>query len=177
MNTVGVFLTMTRVLLLNADYEPINICTINRAMKLILKGKAEPLHIAEGKFIYSAGGFSHQIPSVIRLNLQVKKRYNKEFKVSRLGVYARDNFTCQYCSSKDSELTLDHIYPRHLGGTHTWDNLVACCKKCNNTKAWKTLDQAGMKLLSKPKCPKYSFHTIIKNYIGSDYEEWNYYLV
>ncbi len=168
---------MTRVLLLNADYEPLNICTINRAMKLILKGKAEPLHIVEGKYIYSAGGFTYQVPSVIRLNIQIKRKYLKEYKVSRLGVYSRDNFTCQYCGSKDSDLTLDHIYPRHLGGPHSWDNLVACCKRCNNTKGWKTIEQAGMKLLSKPKCPKYSFHNVLRNYIGSDFEEWNYYLV
>ena len=168
---------MTRVLLLNADYEPLNICTINRAMKLILKGKAEPLHNVEGKYIYSAGGFTYQVPSVIRLNIQIKRKYLKEYKVSRLGVYSRDNFTCQYCGSKESDLTLDHIYPRHLGGPHSRDNLVACCKRCNNTKGWKTLEQAGMKLLSKPKCPKYSFHNVLRNYIGSDFEEWNYYLV
>lgn len=166
---------MIRVLLLNADYEPLNICSLRRAMSLIIMGKADYLHSSE-KQVYSSNGNSFHVPTVIRLKYQVKRKYIREFKVSRIGVYSRDNFTCQYCGSKTNDLSLDHVYPRHLGGSHTWDNLVTSCKKCNNIKAWKTLDQAGMKLLSKPKIPKWSFQTLLGNHSGNDYEEWDFYL-
>ena len=168
---------MNRVLLLNADYEPLSICTIRKAVNLMLKGKAEPIHFLENNFLNTVGEENIIRPTVLRLNYQIKRKYTREYKVSRLGIYNRDNHTCQYCGVKNNELTLDHVYPRHLGGSHTWDNLVTCCKKCNNTKAWKTLDQAGMRLLSKPRSPKWSFHTLLANHNGTDYEEWNYYLV
>ncbi len=167
---------MSRVLLLNLDYEPLNICELSRAMKLLLVGKADTLHYYEGKQIYSGGGNCFSMPSVIRLRHNIKKKHTRSFKVSRVGVFSRDNFSCQYCGCKSSELTLDHVNPRHLGGTHTWDNLVACCKKCNSSKGWKTLDQSGMKLLSKPKQPRYSFQSVLCRYQEID-EAWNYYLV
>ena len=168
---------MFRVLVLNADYEPLNICCINRAIKLLYWNKADYLHTLDNHYINTVSGKSFVVPTVIRLKHQIKRKYFKDFRVSRIGVYSRDNFTCQYCGQKNNDLTLDHVYPRHLGGSHTWDNLVTCCKKCNNTKAWKTLEQAGMRLLSKPRSPKWSFHTLLANHNGTDYEEWNYYLV
>ena len=167
---------MSRVLLLNLDYEPLNICDLSRAMKLLLVGKADTLHYDEENFIYSGGGDSFYVPKVIRLKHNVKRKYNKEFKVSRIGVFSRDNFTCQYCGIKSSELTLDHVHPRHLGGLHTWNNLVACCRKCNSAKGWKTLEQSGMKLLSKPKQPRYSFQSVLCRFQEID-ESWSYYLV
>lgn len=168
---------MFRVLLLNADYEPLNICSLNRAMKLIVNDKADYLHILETKTIKTSSGTSLTIPTVIRLKYQIKKKYNLQYKVSRVGVYSRDNFTCQYCGKTNVELSLDHVYPKHLGGEHSWENLVTCCKKCNGQKGWKTLEQAGMKLLNKPRVPKVGFNLKLKNYSGCDYEEWNYYLV
>lgn len=167
---------MFRVLVLNADYEPLNICTLNRAMKLIFTEKADCLHTLDTKSIKSSSGVSFVIPTVIRMKYQVKKKYNHQYKVSRLGVYSRDNFTCQYCGKSNVDLSLDHVFPRYLGGTHTWDNLVTCCKKCNGLKGWRTLEQSGMKLLSKPKIPPINFRTALKNHRGSDYEEWDFYL-
>ena len=167
---------MFRVLVLNADYEPLNICTLNRAMTLLYLNKADYLHTKDQEIACSSNN-KFQIPTVIRLRYQVKRKYNREFRVSRLAIYSRDNYTCQYCGIKTHDLSLDHVYPRHLGGTHSWDNLVTCCKKCNNTKAWKTLEQSGMKLLSKPVKPKWSFKNILKNFNGNDYKEWDFYLV
>ena len=166
---------MSRVLLLNLDYEPLNICDLSRAMKLLLVGKADTLHYDEENYIYSGGGDSFNIPKVIRLKHNVKRKYNKEFKVSRIGVFSRDSYTCQYCGIEDCDLTLDHVKPRHMGGTHTWDNLVTCCRRCNAAKGWKTLEQCGFKLLSKPKTPRYSFQTVLGKMQVID-ETWSYYL-
>ena len=167
---------MNRVLLLNADYEPLSICSLRKAINYMIKGKAEPLHMSENNILHTISGEMITIPTVLRLNYHVKKKQHREFKVSRMGIYNRDNYTCQYCGVKNNELTLDHVYPRHLGGSHTWDNLVTCCRRCNGHKAWKTLEQANMKLLSKPKCPKYSFHAAVNNFAGNDFEEWDFYL-
>lgn len=166
---------MSRVLLLNLDYEPLNICDLSRAMKLLHVGKADTLHYDEENYIYSGGGNSFVIPKVIRLKHNVKKKYHKDFKVSRIGVFSRDSYTCQYCGIVDSDLTLDHVKPRHMGGTHTWDNLVTCCCRCNSLKGWKTLEQCGFKLLSKPKMPRYSFQTVLGRMQTID-ETWSYYL-
>ena len=167
---------MSRVLLLNSDYEPLNICTLHRAIKLMIVNKADVLHYSGESFV-SGGGLTFEIPSVIRLNYKAKKRFRNEFKVSRYGIYARDNFSCQYCGQKHVDLTLDHVYPRHLGGITSWQNLVTCCKKCNYKKAGKTLDKSGMKLLSIPKPPKYSFNAILSRSGGQIDEHWKYYVV
>lgn len=167
---------MFRVLLLNADYEPLNICSLNRALKLIVNDKADYLHILETRTINTSSGTSFTIPTVLRLKYQVKKKFHKQYKVSRIGIYSRDNFTCQYCGKKNVELSLDHVHPKHLGGEHTWENLVTCCKKCNGLKGWRTLEESGMKLINKPKAPNTSFKTALKHYRDSDYEEWDFYL-
>jgi len=166
---------MSRVLVLNLDYEPLNICNYRRAMKMIVNGKADILHFYSREII-SGGGKSFTIPSVVRLRHNVKRKFIKTFRVSRNGIFSRDNFTCQYCGRKDVELTLDHIYPRHLGGSHSWDNLAACCKNCNAKKGWKTLDQSGMHLLSVPKTPRYSFASLLTPYEEHSDSIWQYYL-
>jgi 5-methylcytosine-specific restriction endonuclease McrA len=166
---------MSRVLLLNSDYEPLNICTLHRAIKLIIVNKADVLHYSGDTFV-SGGGLSFEIPSVIRLNYKAKRKFRSEFKVSRYGIYARDNFSCQYCGQKHIDLTLDHIYPKHLGGVTSWQNLVTSCKKCNYKKAGKTLEKSGMNLLSNPKVPRYSFSTILSKHKDSIDENWKYYI-
>ena len=156
---------MNRVLLLNADYEPLSICTIRKAVNLMLKGKAEPIHFLENNFLNTVGEENIIRPTVLRLNYQIKRKYTREYKVSRLGIYNRDNHTCQYCGVKNNELTLDHVYPRHLGGPHTWENLVTCCFSCNSKKGDRTPEQAGMKLLVRPFKPNplYFISKIHKN--------------
>jgi 5-methylcytosine-specific restriction endonuclease McrA len=166
---------MSRVLVLNLDYEPLNICNAQRALKMILNGKADVLHSYDS-VLMSGGGDIFEIPSVVRLRHNVKKRYVRTFRVSRHGIFSRDNFTCQYCGKKNVDLTLDHIYPRHLGGSHTWDNLVACCKKCNALKGWKTLEQSGMALLSTPKVPKYHFASLLTSSEDTHDNVWQYYI-
>lgn len=165
---------MSRVLVLNLDYEPLNICNYQRAIKMIINGKADALHFYDS-IIKTTGG-TFELPSVVRLKHKVNKKHNKSFRVSRHGIFSRDNYTCQYCGKKNVQLTLDHVIPRYLGGAHSWDNLVACCSSCNNKKGWKTLEQSGMKLLSKPKSPRYHFSCMLSEQEFMSDNIWHYYI-
>src|SRR5215475_3258609 len=121
------------VLVLNATYEPINVTAVRRAMVLLLKGvaQAEEMHSAE---VHSAA-HSHRVPSVIRL-LAYRHIPQQSRALSRKNILLRDRNTCQFCGKvfPSSELTLDHVVPRSRGGRSSWENLVACCYRCNNSK-------------------------------------------
>jgi 5-methylcytosine-specific restriction endonuclease McrA len=168
------------VLVLNSDYEPLNICNLHRAIKLIYKEKADILHYCgeeqnDFEFVYNGGGDDFAIPTVIRLRFQIK-RPRPVARVSRRGIYLRDNYKCQYCDSS-SELTLDHVIPKRLGGSDTWENLVTCCRKCNGKKSDKPLDKCGLTLKKQPKAPKYNSSLSFSKYLfGSSQDVWKYYL-
>jgi 5-methylcytosine-specific restriction endonuclease McrA len=138
------------VLVLNANYEPINICTTRRAVVLVLGGKADM--VANGR------GYIHTVtlriprPSVIRLQLQVR-RPRPHLRLTRREVFRRDSYTCQYCGRRDAGLTVDHVLPRYQGGLHTWTNVVAACPSCNHRKGGRSPEQAHMHLLHIPKEP------------------------
>jgi 5-methylcytosine-specific restriction endonuclease McrA len=162
------------VLVLNANYEPINIAPLRRAFNLVLKGIA---HVEEHNGIVEAGKATYKIPSVIRL---MSYRRIPHFKISpsRRNILQRDDFTCQYCVKRfvAQELTLDHIMPRSRGGRSTWDNLVAACYKCNHRKNDQTPEEAGMKLHRKP--VPLSIHTnrhVLRS-AGKKFEAWQKYL-
>ena len=167
---------MNRILLLNLNYEPLYVCSLSRAIKLLIMDKAETLHFKDDSFVFTGAGQKFQVPSVIRLKYNIKKKGNPVYKVSRMGVFSRDNFTCQYCGSRKQNLTLDHVHPRHLGGEHVWENLVTCCSDCNHKKGGKKLELSGMKLLSKPKVPRYTFNYLLNRPIDREDEYWSYYL-
>ena len=117
---------MARVLVLNATYEPINVCTLRRAAVLLLKEKAELLERREGA-IHSEH-MSIDRPDVIRLVSYVRvPREAHRRKITRRAVLARDAWTCQYCGSRKSGLTVDHVIPRSRGGKSVWENIVAAC--------------------------------------------------
>src|SRR6202795_1433395 len=119
------------LLVLNATYEPINVTAVRRAMVLLLKGvaQAEEMHSAE---VHSAA-HAHKVPSVIRL-LAYRHIPQQSRALSRKNILLRDRNTCQFCGRifPSSELTLDHVVPRSRGGRSSWENLVACCYRCNN---------------------------------------------
>ena len=124
---------MARVLVLNATYEPINVCTLRRAAVLLLKEKAELLERREGA-IHSEH-MSIDRPDVIRLVTYVRvPREAHRRKITRRAVLARDAWTCQYCGSRKSGLTVDHVIPRSRGGKSVWENIVAACATCNRRK-------------------------------------------
>ena len=138
---------MEKVLLLNASYEPLNVCTWKRAVSLMLKGKAEEVEYTE-KLINR----TISTPSVIKLRYYVAVPY-KELPFSKKNVLLRDNHTCQYCGKKAKELTVDHIIPKSKGGGNSWENLVTACAECNCKKANRTPQEAGMKLVKNPLKP------------------------
>lgn len=140
---------MSKVLVLNASYEPLNICTWRRAIVLLLKGKAEQVeHNNNGRLIYA----DTPLPTVIRLRHYVKIPY-KEISLSRRNILHRDSYTCQYCGVRRHDLTIDHIIPRSRGGGDTWDNVTAACLKCNVKKGNRTPKEAAMPLRSQPRRP------------------------
>ena len=150
------------VLVLNNDYEPLNICSLCRALGLIMVGKVETLH-QNGHSIRTGHGLL-DAPSVIRMRYHVK-RPMPVLKLSRYTILARDRYRCQYCGATARDLTIDHIMPRSMGGSASWENLVACCRRCNLRKAHKTVAQAGMKLLRPPRRPRYVPYISLTKYL------------
>jgi len=143
--------TKGRVLVLNATYEPINVCTVRRAAVLILKAKAEV--IEHGAWELHAESLTLPRPVVIRLVTYVRvPRDTHRRKITRRAVFARDGWACQYCGSR-SNLTVDHVVPRSKGGISTWENIVASCAPCNRRKGDNLLRQVGMSLRRKPRRP------------------------
>ena len=162
------------VLVLNSDYEPLNICNLRRAISLVLLDKVDVLH-EDGKILRTVSE-QYRSPSVVRLRNHVK-RPRPQLKLSRRSVFARDNYTCQYCGHRGSDLTVDHVIPRRLGGPTTWENLVCCCKRCNAKKGDKTLAQVGFVMNRKPRQPKYvPFISLTKFIAGAQNEIWRDYL-
>lgn len=138
------------VLVLNQNYEPLNVCRVKRAIVLILNGKAEVLE--ENSSTIRSASLTIISPSVVRL-AQMVRRPRPKVRLTRRRVFVRDRYTCQYCGRQARELTLDHVVPRHRGGEHSWTNVVAACKACNQRKAGRTPQEAGMKLMRKPSPP------------------------
>lgn len=159
------------VLILNQNYEPLNICGVRRALVLVIGQKAQPLELSLTH--YNTVSKSFPIPSVIRLLYMVKRPLFTR-KLSRKEVFWRDHFTCQYCGKETKDLTLDHVVPRVMNGPHTWENVVAACVQCNHRKAGRTPLQAKMQLLTLPAMPKAHpyYHLMHRNLPG----EWNIYL-
>jgi 5-methylcytosine-specific restriction endonuclease McrA len=98
-------------------------------------------------------------------------------RLSRKEIFARDKYTCQYCGVRTHDLTLDHIIPRHRGGAHSWDNLVAACKHCNHRKGGRLADEARMRLMRAPFEPRCDVYTLFTPYLADPRNEpWRDYL-
>lgn len=139
-----------QVLVLNATYEPINVCSLQRAVVLVLKNKAEVLEKAARQL---RSATAHHIqPLVIRLITYVRVPRNEKRRTSRRAVFARDGYRCQYCGAT-AHLTVDHVIPRSRGGTSNWDNVVTSCAPCNIRKADRLPDEVGMVPAVHPKAP------------------------
>ncbi len=161
------------VLVLNQSYEPLNICRARRAVVLLYHGKAEMLENGTG-FIHSIN-HAFSVPSVIRLDYMIKHPRH-ERKLTRLEVFHRDGYTCQYCGKETRQLTLDHVIPRYRDGQHTWENLVSACIPCNRRKAGKTPKEARMTLIHHPSPPRgNALFYIPYNYLQT-HSEWQKYL-
>lgn len=163
------------VLVLNASYEPINVCAARRALVLVLKGVASAEEHTT-THIHSTRN-SMRLPSVIRL-LEYRRIPHQTRALSRKNILMRDRYTCQYCQKTlpSSELTLDHVVPRSRAGETTWENLVACCNPCNNRKGNRTPEEAGMKLQRAPR--PFSLHTSrhLMRLLAKSDDQWRKYL-
>jgi len=163
---------MSKVLVLNASYEPLNITSWRRAVVLIIKGKAERVE-HNSKFVYA----DFPLPTVIRLRHYVRIPY-KDIPLTRRNLLQRDNHTCQYCNFAGDGLTLDHVIPRSRGGGDTWENMVTACVRCNVKKGNRTPREADMPLLSHPRKPHSSLYFEVTRQIRSGvHQEWKKYVI
>jgi 5-methylcytosine-specific restriction endonuclease McrA len=162
------------VLVLNQTFEPLNICRVRRAMVLIYQNKAELLENGSGMLRTIDG--EYPIPSVIRLAAMIKRPHRIQRKMTRIEIFKRDNFTCQYCGKVSHNLTLDHVIPRSRNGQHTWENVVSACVPCNRIKAGRTPEEAGMKLRKKPVAPRPGGLFYLPSRVPEIRREWEKYL-
>lgn len=139
-----------RTLVLNAGFEPLAVISFRRALILVLNNKATIIKSdVEHPVLASTGTFDR--PSVIVLSRYVKVPYARRVPVTRRGILRRDGNRCAYCAA--SANTIDHVMPKSRGGAESWDNLVACCFKCNNIKSDRTPQEMGWRLRVQPKMP------------------------
>lgn len=144
-----------RVLVLNATYEPLSIISVQRAIVLLLKEKAELVEATTERL--HAARVSLPVPLVIRLVYYVRIPHPVMLAPTRRTVMLRDNYTCQYCGASPGRalLTLDHVIPRSRGGQTTWDNVATACRACNMRKGDRTPEEAGMTLRKRLGRPHY----------------------
>lgn len=162
------------VLVLNQNYEPLNVCNVRRALVLVIGGKAE---ILEAKALGVASvSAMFPAPSVIRL-MYLIRRPRPRVKLTRREIFIRDGYTCQYCDRQGPELTIDHVIPRSRGGLHVWDNVVSACKTCNHRKGGKSIAEARMSLRKQPHEPRAGqYYTIERRLDTSIQTDWQKFL-
>ena len=142
---------MHHVLVLNASYEPLNVCSVRRAHVLVYKGKAEVIEQLSRELRSATRSFKW--PHVIRLLEYVRVPKAVQRKISRRALFARDEWRCQYCGSGGGRLTLDHVVPRSRGGSSVWENVVTSCAPCNLRKGNRLLEEVKMHLRRQPHAP------------------------
>lgn len=160
-----------QVLVLNADYSAISICTVPKAFLLVYLNKAEM--VAESEiFQLRTISSNYSMPTIIRLNHYVNVPY-KSIVLNRQNIFKRDHHKCQYCGI-NKDLTLDHVIPKSRGGKTSWDNLVSACKVCNSRKGDNLPEEAGMPLKQQPFRP--TFVMFVRDYSGHVESTWLPYL-
>lgn len=136
----------SQTLVLNADYKPICVVPLQRAVVMMYLEAADLVE-TDGSYLHSQH-LMVETPTVVRLREYVRLPFKRRVPVTRRSVLARDNHVCGYCGGKAD--TVDHIIPKAQGGLHTWKNVAAACKACNGRKGARTPDEAGMPLSTKP---------------------------
>lgn len=159
------------VLVLNQNYEPLSVCSVRRAMLLIMRGKAEAVEKLEAVVRSVSQEFA--VPSVVRLERYINAP-RRRVVLSKRNVFKRDRNQCQYCGRHDGKLTIDHVVPRTKGGPSSWENMVCACADCNNKKGERRPEQVGMKLRRVPKRPNNV--SFLRNLIGAGQQRWKPYL-
>jgi 5-methylcytosine-specific restriction endonuclease McrA len=160
------------VLVLNVDYEPLNVCSTARAMGLIVLGKAEI--VQNGRGVIHSARRAFERPSVIRLEYMVHRPHPR-VRLNKREIFRRDQYCCQYCGGISAHLTLDHVLPKTRGGTYAWENLVSACPQCNRRKGGRTPQEAGMTLLTTPREPPATALYLYGRYLSAN-QDWTSYL-
>ncbi len=159
------------VLVLNQNYEPLNVCSVRRALALVFRGKASSVETGPGAVRSVSTSFD--VPSVVRLEMYVRAP-RRRVVLSKRNVLRRDNYKCQYCGIIDRKMTIDHVVPKKHKGPTTWENLVAACAACNARKGSRKPEQAGLALIRPPRRPNNV--TFIRNFVGVSDHLWKPYL-
>jgi 5-methylcytosine-specific restriction endonuclease McrA len=144
---------MGRALVLNATHRPLAVVSARRAVVLVLKDKADV--VVSNGMVFHSERLQLEAPSVVRLRYFVKVPYRAQAPLTRRSVFARDNWTCQYCGAPAENL--DHVVPRSGGGEHSWENVVAACRRCNSKKENRLAEDAGLRLARRPFAPPDGF--------------------
>jgi 5-methylcytosine-specific restriction endonuclease McrA len=168
---------MGHALVLNASFEPLHIVSWQRALQLLFQGKVEVIEESEQEV--RTVRLTIRVPAVLRLLTYVPLTQKKQvIRFSRLNVFIRDEYTCQYCGSKfpKTQLTLDHVLPVVQGGGKSWENIVTACKPCNQRKGGRTPAQSQMHLIRKPKRPDWLPSASMQIGISLTPERWKLYL-
>lgn len=157
--------------MLNATYEPLSVVPVRRAIVLVLRERADV--VASNGKVWRSERLRISAPSVIRLRRFVKIPYDRRVPLNRKTVFTRDVFRCQYCGRQAENL--DHIVPKSQGGSHTWENVVACCRRCNTKKGGRTPREAGLSLSRRPIAPRQKSWLLVATGVRPD-PTWEPYL-
>lgn len=144
-----------RVLILNASFEPLHVCSVKRAIALLMHEVAE--RVEDAGAVLRTPTTAVPVPSVVRLKRYVRRPHRHRVAFNRRNLFRRDDHRCQYCGRRGSDLTLDHVLPRSRGGATSWENVVACCRSCNARKRDRTPEEASMALARAPSAPRFVF--------------------
>jgi 5-methylcytosine-specific restriction endonuclease McrA len=155
-----------RALVLNASYEPLSVVTARRALVLVLSERAVLVHGTGCELRSARSSFSE--PSVVKLIHYVRVPHQTRVAVTRRAVFVRDGHRCQYCGAQAENI--DHVVPRSRGGAHSWENVVACCRRCNTRKEDRLIEEAGFHLSRQPKAPRSRLWLLAAS--GDVREEW-----
>ncbi len=140
---------MGRALILNASFEPLSVVPSRRAVVLVARGRAIAVeHYSE---VWHSATRAFPVPSVVKLNTYIRVPFERTIPVSRRAVFGRDGHRCQYCGAVAENI--DHVTPRSRGGLHTWENVVACCRRCNVHKGDRLPHEVGLNLVRRPAPP------------------------
>lgn len=157
--------------MLNASYEPLSVVTTRRAIVLVMRDRAEVVE-TNGR-VWHSEHITMSSPSVVRLRHFVKIPRARRVPLNRRAIFLRDDHACQYCARPAENV--DHVVPRSQGGTHTWDNVVASCRRCNSKKGGRTPSQAGLTLLRPPRVPRRNSWVLVQSGTRVD-PAWEQYL-
>jgi 5-methylcytosine-specific restriction endonuclease McrA len=164
---------MSEVLVLNQSLEPLNITTLKRAVRLVYTGKAEVVH--DSSRLIGSPTFQMRLPTVIRLLYYIVRK-PRPMPLTKKNVLLRDDYACQYCGrrTEHATATVDHVIPRSRGGKSTFENLVCCCGPCNARKKDRLPEEAGMRLVRRPRRPISIPWLVVRRNTGPS--EWSFYL-